>query len=47
MHDALKTPEGLRGLATRDITTVYRLLNEAGVPQRDIAAMAGQTVRSV
>jgi transcriptional regulator with XRE-family HTH domain len=42
MHDALKTPEGFRGLATRDITTVYRLLNEAGVPQRDIAAMAGQ-----
>jgi transcriptional regulator with XRE-family HTH domain len=42
MHDALKTPEGLRALARRDITTVYRLLNEAGVPQRDIAAMAGQ-----
>jgi hypothetical protein len=42
MHDALKTPEGLRALARRDITTVYRLLNEAGAPQRDIAAMAGQ-----
>jgi transcriptional regulator with XRE-family HTH domain len=47
MHDALKTPEGLRALAERDITTVYRLLNEAGVPQRDIAAMAGQTQSEV
>jgi transcriptional regulator with XRE-family HTH domain len=42
MHDALNTPEGLRALAGRDITIVYRLLNEAGVRQRDIAAMAGQ-----
>ena len=42
MHDALNTPEGLRALATRDIGAVYRLLNAAGVPQRDIAAMTGQ-----
>jgi hypothetical protein len=43
MHDALNTPEGLRALATRDIGAVYRLLNAAGVPQRDIAAMTGQS----
>ncbi len=42
MHDALNTPEGLRALAERDITTVYRLLNEAGVQQRQIAELTGQ-----
>jgi transcriptional regulator with XRE-family HTH domain len=47
MHDALNTPEGLRALATRDIGAVYRLLNAAGVPQRDIAAMTGQSQSEV
>lgn len=42
MHDALNTPEGLRALAARDIATVYRLLNEAGVQQRQIAELTGQ-----
>ena len=47
MHDALNTPDGRRALATRDIGTVYRLLNAAGVPQRDIAAMTGQSQSEV
>jgi transcriptional regulator with XRE-family HTH domain len=47
MHDALGTPEGLRALAERDVTAIYRLLNEAGVPQRDIATMTGQSQSDV
>lgn len=47
MHDALNTPEGLRALATRDIAAVYRLLSDAGVPQRDIAALTGQSQSEV
>jgi transcriptional regulator with XRE-family HTH domain len=47
MHDALGMPEGLRALAVRDVATIYRLLNEAGVPQRDIAALTGQSQSEV
>jgi transcriptional regulator with XRE-family HTH domain len=43
----LGTPEGLRALAARDVATIYRLLNEAGVPQRDIAALTGQSQSEV
>ncbi len=46
-HDALNTPEGLRALASRDIAAVYRLLSEAGVPQRDIASLTGQSQSEV
>ena len=34
-------------LAQRDISRVYRLLNEAGVPQRTIAALVGQSQSEV
>ena len=34
-------------LAQRDISQVYRLLNEAGVPQRTIAALVGQSQSEV
>jgi transcriptional regulator with XRE-family HTH domain len=34
-------------LARRDISQVYRLLNEAGVPQRTIAALVGQSQSEV
>ena len=34
-------------LAARDISRVYRLLNEAGVPQRTIAALVGQSQSEV
>jgi transcriptional regulator with XRE-family HTH domain len=47
MHDALNTPEGRRALADRDIGTVYRLLNAAGVSQRDIAELTGQSQSEV
>jgi transcriptional regulator with XRE-family HTH domain len=47
MHNALNTPEGRRALATRNIGAVYRLLNTDGVPQRDIAAMTGQSQSEV
>jgi transcriptional regulator with XRE-family HTH domain len=34
-------------IAGRDITTVYRLLSEAGIPQRTIAAATGQSQSEV
>lgn len=42
MHNALDTAAARRALAKRDITTVYRLLNEAGVQQRQISELTGQ-----
>jgi transcriptional regulator with XRE-family HTH domain len=47
MHDVLGTDAGLRALVARDITTVYKLLCSAGVGQRDIAAMTGQSQSEV
>lgn len=47
MDEALNTPEGLRALAARDITTVYRLLKDAGVSQRQIAALTSQSQSEV
>ncbi len=47
MHDVLNTVPARRALAARDIATVYRMLNAAGVPQRDIATMTGQSQSEV
>ncbi len=42
MHEVLRTAAARRALAERDISTVYRLLNAAGVQQRQIAELTGQ-----
>ncbi len=34
-------------MAERDVGTIYRLLNDAGVPQRDIASLVGQSQSEV
>ncbi len=47
MHEVLRSDAGLRALAARDITAVYKLLQAAGIPQRDIAAMTGQSQSEV
>lgn len=47
IRDALNTPEGLRALAHRDVTTIYRLLTDAGVSQRDIAVLVEQNQSDV
>ena len=43
VHEALTSHRARRALAQRDITTVYRLLNDAGVAQRRIAELTGQS----
>lgn len=43
----LLTPEARRALAARDIATVYRLLKDAGVSQRWIAELTGQSQSQV
>ena len=48
LDPAIFTAPAMRvALAARDITRVYRLLNEAGVPQRTIAALVGQSQSEV
>lgn len=47
MHEALTTRRARRALAERDITTVYRLLNDAGLAQRQIADLTGQAKSEV
>ncbi|MPZ66272.1 MAG: hypothetical protein GEU83_12405 [Pseudonocardiaceae bacterium] len=47
LHDVLTTHEARTALAARDIGTVYRLLREAGVPQREIAHLTGQAQSEV
>lgn len=47
MEDVLNTETARRALAERDITAVYRLLNESGVTQREIAECAGQSQSEV
>jgi transcriptional regulator with XRE-family HTH domain len=48
LDPALFTAPAMRAaLAARDISRVYRLLNEAGVPQRTIAALVGQSQSEV
>lgn len=47
MHDVLNTQAARRALVERGITTVYRLLNEAGVTQRQLADMTGQSQSEV
>ena len=42
MHEVLNTQAARRALAARDIMTVYRMLNDAGVQQRRIAELTGQ-----
>lgn len=41
------TTEARRALADRDVTTIYRILRDAGVPQRRIAELTGQTQSEV
>lgn len=43
LHEVLAGAEAKRALAERDIATVYRLLKEAGVSQRRIADLTGQS----
>lgn len=43
----LTTERGLRALAERDVTVIYRLLKEAGVSQRQIARLTGQSPSEV
>ncbi len=47
MHEILATDAGLRALADRDISAIYKLLQSVGVTQRDIAIMTGQTQSEV
>jgi transcriptional regulator with XRE-family HTH domain len=42
VHETLTSDRARGALAERDITTVYRLLTEAGVAQRQIADVTGQ-----
>jgi transcriptional regulator with XRE-family HTH domain len=44
---ALTTTAARRALAERDITTVYRLLTQADISQRQIAQMTGQSQSEV
>ncbi|MGH3752590.1 MAG: helix-turn-helix domain-containing protein, partial [Pseudonocardiaceae bacterium] len=48
LDPALFTAPAMRAaLAARDISQVYRLLNKAGVSQRTIAELAGQSQSEV
>ncbi len=47
MHDVLNTPKGRYALARHDIAAVYRLLRDAGVSQRRIAEVTGQSQSEV
>jgi transcriptional regulator with XRE-family HTH domain len=47
MNEVLTSDRGRRALAERDITTVYRLLRDAGMPQRQIAQLTGQSQSEV
>lgn len=47
VHEVLTSERARRALAERDITTVYRLLTEAGVAQRQIARWTGQSQSEV
>lgn len=47
LHDVLATPDARRALAARDIGAVYRLLRDAGVSQRVIAHLTGQSQSQV
>lgn len=46
-QDEWEKPEMRNALAAREISTVYRLLRKAGVSQRQIAAMTGQSQSEV
>jgi transcriptional regulator with XRE-family HTH domain len=47
LHQTLTTPAARRALAGRDIGTVYRLLTEAGITQRQLAELTGQSQSEV
>lgn len=47
LRHALTTEAARRALAERDITTVYRLLTQAGISQRQIAQLTGQSQSEV
>jgi transcriptional regulator with XRE-family HTH domain len=47
VNEALTSASARRALAERDITTVYRILKETGVPQRQIAHLTGQSQSEV
>src|SRR5689334_12033827 len=47
LHQTLTTTAARRALAERDINTVYRLLTEAGITQRQIAELTGQSQSEV
>jgi transcriptional regulator with XRE-family HTH domain len=47
LRRALTTKAARRALAERDITTVYRLLTQAGISQRQIAQLTGQSQSEV
>src|SRR5436305_7406523 len=47
LRRALTTTAGRRALAERDITTAYRLLTHAGISQRQIAKLTGQSQSEV
>lgn len=47
MNEVLATDQARRALAAHDIATVYRLLREAGVSQRQIAELTGQSQSEV
>lgn len=47
VHRVLETPAARRALAVRDIAAVYRILANAGVPQRRIAELTGQNQSDV
>jgi transcriptional regulator with XRE-family HTH domain len=47
LRHALTTTTARRALAERDITTVYRLLTHAGISQRQIALLTGQSQSEV
>lgn len=47
MHDALAAPEARHALAAHDIRTVYQLLKAAGLTQRQIAELTGQSQSEV
>ena len=47
LRHALTTTVGRRALAERDIPTVYRLLTQTGISQRQIAQLTGQSQSEV
>ncbi len=47
LHDVLATPDARQALAQRDIGAVYALLRDAGISQRRIADLTGQSQSQV